>query len=522
MDALKNATFLSDTNDETTTKKNHFLNHIDYQDTAETPITVMGFQHRYLPIWGVQYHPESVSTEHGAQMIHNFQTETYKWMIEKKNRPLSTAPLSSKLLAYSAAIPKTAQKQINPQKYQLYIKTSSHSWIDPDILVEELLTNNNVEYMGWLDSSRSNSPYSRMSVLSTHPAMTMTYSTLHKEVRKTHRGSQETQINQLDPNTTFFDHVSNFLQQYGQVTPVALDKRAREVTDMEFQGGLVGYFGYEMKRESMPGYVTPSAQACHCQYHHGDNCCLCVEEPDAAFQFIDRFFVFDLVKKQIYICCLVAQDPINQALSWIDAQEQILNNTAERIHKRQLADELMNFTPASSARTSPTPSVTKQLNDGLFTPDVEHQHYLHTIDRCIDHIREGESYELCLTTRFRLQLPKQTMDLWRLYTRYLRRNNPAPFSALLTFPKLGLLSSSPERFLKVSVDHVAEMKPIKGTVARALKCVCEEGYCDFGSACEARRLQEDEVRKQHLWQDVKERAENLMVKYHLTVIETKV
>jgi para-aminobenzoate synthetase len=507
MDALKNATFLSDTNDETSAEKHHFLNHIDYQNTTETPITVMGFQHRYLPLWGVQYHPESVSTEHGAKLISNFQAATYQWMLEKR-RPLSTTPLSSHLLAYSAAVPKIAEKQTNPQKYQLYIKTSSHSWVDPDLLVEQLLTNDNVENMSWLDSSRSNSPYSRMSVLSTHPAMTMTYSTLHKQVRTTHRQNQATQISQLDPDTTFFDHVSDFLRQCGQVTPVALDKHARGVTDMEFQGGLVGYFGYEMKRESLPGYATPAAQACHCPSHDGDHCCVCVEEPDAAFQFVDRFFVFDLLKKQVYICCLVAQEPINQILSWIDAQEQTFIDTAKRIHKRQLANELINFTPASSARTSPTPFA---ANDGLFTPDVEHQHYLKTIEQCVDYIREGESYELCLTTRFRLQLPKQTMDLWRLYTHYLRRNNPAPFSALLMFPNLSLLSSSPERFLKVSADHVAEMKPIKGTIARALKCVCEENCCDFGAACEAKRLQEDEMRKQQLWQDVKERAENLMV-----------
>lgn len=520
MGALKNTAFLSDTHDEASAKKNHFLNHIDYKETAETQITIMGFQHRYLPMWGVQYHPESVSTEHGAKMILNFQVETYKWMVEKGNRPLSTAPFNPSLLAYSAAVPKTTQKQINKQNYQLYMKTNPHRWIDPDLLVEELVTNNNVEYMGWLDSSRSDSPYSRMSALSTDPAMTMTYSTLHKEIRTTHRGNQEKQIKQLDPETTFFDHVSDFLQQCGQVIPVALDKDAKEVRDMEFQGGLVGYFGYEMKRESMPGYMTPFAQTCQCENHQGDNCCLCVEEPDAAFQFIDQFFVFDLLKKQIYICCLVAQDDSNRALSWIDTQEQMLFQTTERLHKRQLANDLINFTPASSARTSPIPSVSKQLNDGLFTADVQHQHYLNTIEKCIDYIREGESYELCLTTRFRLQLSKHPMDLWRLYTKYLRRNNPAPFSAMLTFPKLGLLSSSPERFLKVSADHVAEMKPIKGTVARALTCVCEEGSCDLGTACESRRLQEDDTRKQHLWQDVKERAENLMVYIYIYITIT--
>ena len=33
---------------------------------------VMGFHHRTLPIHGVQFHPESIATEHGHAMLANF------------------------------------------------------------------------------------------------------------------------------------------------------------------------------------------------------------------------------------------------------------------------------------------------------------------------------------------------------------------------------------------------------------------------------------------------------------------
>ena len=45
------------------------------QITAETDQgEIMGLRHRELPVWGVQFHPESIATQNGMDILKNFLT----------------------------------------------------------------------------------------------------------------------------------------------------------------------------------------------------------------------------------------------------------------------------------------------------------------------------------------------------------------------------------------------------------------------------------------------------------------
>ncbi|MGD0961381.1 MAG: aminodeoxychorismate synthase component I [Methylomonas sp.] len=114
--------------------------------------------------------------------------------------------------------------------------------------------------------------------------------------------------------------------------------------------------------------------------------------------------------------------------------------------------------------------------------------YMRAFDKIKHYLREGDCYQVNLTLRF---VSPCRGDVWQAY-RVLREINAAPFSAYLNFPDVQVLSSSPERFLKVR-NNLVETKPIKGTRPRKA-----EAY-------------EDLRQIQALADSEKDRAENVMI-----------
>jgi len=231
----------------------------------------------------------------------------------------------------------------------------------------------------------------------------------------------------------------------------------------EFDCGFVGYLGYELKSEC--GLNSPHTS----------------EHPDAAFIFADRLIVFDHDQGHVYLLCLHQQAEEEAAAAWISATTAHLSNLAEAPDggSREPRRTLPSVVRRGSLDPPPSPPSLSRSKD----------QYLRDIETCLTRLHEGESYEICLTNQLQAELDADPLDLYRR----LRQVNPAPFAAYLRFGGLAVLSSSPERFLRVSGGGEAEARPIKGTSRR-------------GTAPE-----EDAHLAAALAADEKNRAENLMI-----------
>ncbi len=87
--------------------------------------------------------------------------------------------------------------------------------------------------------------------------------------------------------------------------------------------------------------------------------------------------------------------------------------------------------------------------------------YVRSILRILRYIEEGDIYQVNLSQRFHTPYDGDPFGLFlRLF-----EINPAPFFAYLNPGPFQIVSSSPERFLRVRGDTV-ETRPIKGTLPR--------------------------------------------------------
>ncbi len=367
--------------------------------TAWTPDhVVMGLEHRERPLWGVQFHPESISTEYGATLLRNFRDLT-----RARRRPPRPATGNS-----------------------IHYRTSA--WRDPEAVFVALYGEH--EHAVWLDSSRAEPGLARFSFVGAPDGPL-------GQVVRYDVGSGTLTVNGEERHESVLDYCERELKRLRAVAPEL---------PFDFTCGFAGYFGYELKAE------------CGGQLVHRSPL------PDAALVFCDRLIAFDHDERRVHLVALAEPARVAAAEAWLAETERRL--------------ETLPAAPASAAPGVPS-----------FTAREGRDAYLANIADCLHEIVEGETYEVCLTTQLHADGAIDPLPAYRA----LRARNPAPHAALLRLGDVSVLSSSPERFLRLDRERIVESRPIKGTAPRAAHPM------------------EDAYRAAALRADAKSRAENLMI-----------
>ncbi len=214
---------------------------------------LMALEHRHRPLWGVQFHPESVCAEHGRRLLENFRDLSMRWDRRGHSRPSKCRSNETGTLSIrpSGSVPAGPPRRLVVEKL---------AWADPERAFVELYGGSANAF--WLDSSRTDGDarFSFMGDDGGSLGALVTYGLKRREVRIERGGNAELR------KESIFDYLAGELARPRPDGPEL---------PFEFDCGFAGWFGYELKAECGGDAAHESPL------------------PDAAFVFASRMIAFD-------------------------------------------------------------------------------------------------------------------------------------------------------------------------------------------------------------------------------------
>ena len=224
-----------------------------------------------------------------------------------------------------------------------------------------------------------------------------------------------------------------------------------------FNGGLVGYFGYDTIR-----YIEPKLSVCPNPDKHGT--------PDILLMLSEQLVVFDNLASRLYI--IVYADPSQQ--NAYSQGQQKLDELVEKIQQCQL--------------DLPAQVNNSQVDETDFESEFTREGYIQAVDKARQYIIDGDAMQIVLSQRLSIPFKSEPLNLYRA----LRGLNPSPYMYYLNLGDHFVVGSSPEILVRLEEGDVT-VRPIAGTRPRG------------------KTPDEDRQLEQELLSDPKELAEHLML-----------
>ena len=223
----------------------------------------------------------------------------------------------------------------------------------------------------------------------------------------------------------------------------------------DFNGGLVGYFGYEIIR-----YIEPKLK----NIDKKDE----LDVPDILLMLSNDLLVVDNLTSKVHIITHVNPDKE----SFEDGVGK-LNSIERNIKKSHIHDS-----PES-----------EKIKSKDFVSSFGKENFVSAVEKVQKYITAGDVMQVVPSQRLSCKFKSNPVELYR----QLRILNPSPYMYYLHLDDFAIVGSSPEILTRVDNDNVATIRPIAGTRSRG------------------KTLEEDRNNEKDLLSDEKEIAEHLML-----------
>ena len=233
---------------------------------------LMGIKHQRFPKWGVQFHPESVLTEHGIKIIANYRDIAHQHL----NKPKIAVPKSYSTESDVERGRNEKSMVLATATLRCFSKALSEN-LNPEVVFTDLFADH--EHCFWLDSQSSEGSMGRYSFMGCCEQSRVSEYRISSDDSKYQKGRAE--MAELERKIS------------------SVEVEDLEQLPFEFRGGLVGYFSYEMKA------IFGAKQA------FSNNI------PDSLWMNCDQFIAFEHNTGKAWTVAIVAPDKADKANEWL-------------------------------------------------------------------------------------------------------------------------------------------------------------------------------------------------------------